>query len=59
MYDKIKNHSSVYDIYANKLIQKGVITPEGLTQLKNEFTKQYEEDYKKVISDTHDSFTQD
>jgi len=35
MYEKIKNHSSVYDIYANKLIQKGVITPEGLTELKN------------------------
>jgi ribosomal protein L17 len=31
MYEKIKNHSSVYDIYANKLIQKGVITAEGLT----------------------------
>jgi len=34
MYEKIKNKSNVYDTYSQKLVQKGVITAEGLKELK-------------------------
>lgn len=56
MYDRIKNKPNVYDTYSNKLLSKGVVTQEELKTIKDAFTKQYEEDYLKVISDKHDSF---
>lgn len=57
MYEKIKNHPSVYELYSKKLLQKGVIDAEGLKALKDSYTQQYEADYKKVISDKYDTFT--
>ena len=59
MYDKIKNHPSVFELYSKKLIEKGVIDAAGLKALKDEFTQAYEADYKKVISDQFDKFKQD
>lgn len=59
MYEKIKNRPNVFEIYSKKLIEKGVIDAEGLKVLKDEFTQVYEADYKKVLSDKFDTFTQD
>lgn len=41
MYEKIKNKSNVYDTYSQKLVHKGVITSEGLKELKESFMKVY------------------
>ena len=59
MYDKIKNHPNVFDLYSQKLIQKGVIDAQGIKALHAEFTQHYEADYKKVIADQFDNFKQD
>lgn len=56
MYDKIKNHPNVFELYSQKLIQKGVIDAQGIKALHAEFTQHYEADYKKVISDQFDHF---
>lgn len=56
MYEKIKSKPHVFELYSQKLIKKGTITQEYLDNLKNSFTKHYEEEYKKVISDQLDTF---
>lgn len=59
MYEKIKSRPNVFEIYSKKLIEKGVIDAAGIKAIKDEFTQVYEADYKKVISDQFDKFTQD
>lgn len=59
MYEKIKHKHSVYETYSKKLLEKGVVTVKDLNELKQLYTSQYEEDYKKVIADKHDHFKQD
>lgn len=58
MYEVIKNKANVFQTYSNKLITKGVIDLKSVEEMKNQFYKQYEEDYKKVISNNFDSYKQ-
>lgn len=58
MYQRIKGQPTIYQIYSQKLIEKGVITQEYLDNLKKEFTQKLDEDYKKVIADQCDAPTQ-
>lgn len=57
MYDKIKNKLSVFETYSQKLVSKGVVTQEEIQALKDGFNAKFEEDYKKVMEDRHDRFT--
>jgi 2-oxoglutarate dehydrogenase E1 component len=54
MYEKIKNHSSVFEKYSEKCVQTGAMTKEEIETIRKEFMKEYEEDYKKVMSDKTD-----
>ncbi len=46
MYRKIKKHPTTLNIYANKLIKEGIITPEELNSMKTEFRNLLEEQFK-------------
>jgi 2-oxoglutarate dehydrogenase E1 component len=54
MYEKIKNHSSVFEKYSEKCVQTGAMSKEEIETVRKEFMKEYEEDYKKVMSDKTD-----
>lgn len=54
MYEKIKNHPSVFEKYCEKCIEKNILTREEIENMKKEFMKEYEEDYKKVLNDKSD-----
>ncbi len=46
MYRKIKQHPTTLNIYANKLIEEGVVTQEELSSIKTEFRNLLEEQFK-------------
>jgi 2-oxoglutarate dehydrogenase complex dehydrogenase (E1) component-like enzyme len=54
MYEKIKNHPSVFEIYSKKCLETGAVTVQEIDDLKAKYMKEYEEDYKKVMSDKTD-----
>jgi multifunctional 2-oxoglutarate metabolism enzyme len=48
MYERIKNHPTARDLFANKLIAQGVITPEQAKEMIDEATARLQEAYKTV-----------
>ena len=54
MYDTIKNHPSVFDLYSKKCIEKGVLNEKQIQEMKMQFMNIYEEAYKKVTHDIAD-----
>ena len=48
MYERIKNHPTARDLFANKLIAQGVITAEQAKEMVDEATARLQEAYKAV-----------
>lgn len=48
MYNKIKEHPTPMNVYAQKLISEGVITDADFDKMKNDFQEFMEEEYKKA-----------
>ncbi|HEX8806053.1 MAG TPA: thiamine pyrophosphate-dependent enzyme, partial [Candidatus Aquilonibacter sp.] len=48
MYEKIKNHPTARDLFANKLIAQGIITAEQANEMVAEATARLQEAYKSV-----------
>ena len=48
MYERIKNHPTARDLFANKLIAQGVITAEQAKEMVDEATARLQEAYKSV-----------
>ena len=45
MYDAIKSHSKVSAVYAQRLVDEGVIEPDGAKAITDEFTQHLEEEF--------------
>ncbi|MGB6986416.1 MAG: multifunctional oxoglutarate decarboxylase/oxoglutarate dehydrogenase thiamine pyrophosphate-binding subunit/dihydrolipoyllysine-residue succinyltransferase subunit [Candidatus Aquilonibacter sp.] len=52
MYEKIKNHPTARDLFANKLIAQGVITAEQAKEMVDDATARLQEAYK-TIKESH------
>ncbi|MDQ0255184.1 2-oxoglutarate dehydrogenase E1 component [Evansella vedderi] len=48
LYKKIKNHDTVFQLYGEKLIQKGIISKEELPALREEFLKKLENQFENI-----------
>ena len=48
MYDAIKSHPTARELYANKLIAQGIITPDEAREMVSEATERLQAAYKKV-----------
>ena len=48
MYERIKNHPTARDLFANKLIAQGVVTAEQAKEMVDEATARLQEAYKSV-----------
>ena len=60
MYQKIKNHPSILNVYSKQLIEEGLFTKEEIEKQKSDYKKKLDkefEDSKKYISNEQDWFT--
>ncbi|WP_010272890.1 2-oxoglutarate dehydrogenase E1 component [Paenibacillus senegalensis] len=51
-YDKIKQHPTVYRLYAEKLKQKGLVSDEQIQAMVDQIEKELQKSYDEVKSDT-------
>ena len=46
MYKKIKQHASVIDLYSKRLVEEGVLTADGVEQMKGQFRSHLDSEFK-------------
>ena len=56
MYEKIKNMPTAYEAYAERMVEKKVMTAEEIKEKRDQYFKLYEKEYQNVVNDKFESY---